>query len=212
MVFYQDNQLLFYDGDLDATLRAHHASIKNKVDSLPKDQFLASREDEIVEHIQSSMCIEPIQLHEDSMVMEQQEVKVDVNRSRDRNPFGDRGPIYVSGIKVTVSVPFTGDKELWKLKPNQWQSVFPRGNVRHPAADGIGYLDIVIEQPSDEGAEKVKHLLEDTLKSVRFYLESQKRQIDQANARLAKLIQQSTQNRRSRIKAHDNIAEALNIP
>ncbi len=212
MVFYQDNQLLFYEGDLDATLRTHHASIKDKVDSLPKDQFLASTEDAIVEHIQSSMRIEPIQLHEDSMVMDQQEVKVDVSHNRDRNPFGDRGPIYVSGVKVTVSVPFTGDKELWRLRPNQWQNVFPRGNIRHPGSDGIGYLDIVIEQPSDEGSETVKYLLEDTLKSVRFYLESQKRQIDQHNAGLANVIRQSTQNRRSRIKAHDNIAEALDIP
>lgn len=212
MVFYKDNQLLFYDGDLDATLRAHYGQIQDSVNSIPKGQFLVSSDEEIVEHIQNNLWVDHIELHEDSMEMDQQEVKVDVSRNPDRNPFRDRGPIYVNGIRITVSVPFTGDIKLWKLKPNSWQSVFPRGNVRSKEQSGVGSLDIVIERPSDEGAEKIKRLLDETLKSVRFYLNSQKSQIESQNKALPEKIQQAISHRRNRLKAHDGIIEVLNIP
>jgi hypothetical protein len=212
MVFYKDNQLLFYDGDLDATLRNHYGRVQDHVNSIPKNQFLVSSDEEIIEHVQNSLWVEHIELHENSMEMDQQEVQVDVSHNRNRNPFRDKGPIYVNGLRITVSVPFTGDSNLWKLKPNSWQSVFPRGNIRSKGQSGTGFLEIVIEQPSDEGAEKIKSLLEDTLKSVRFYLNGQKSQIESQNKSLAGQIKQAINNRRNRLKAHDGIIEALNIP
>ncbi|MCK4532460.1 hypothetical protein KAU39_01630 [bacterium] len=212
MVFYQDNQLLFYEGDLDARLRSHYGQAQDKVNAIPKDQFLLSSDEEIIENIQNSLLVDHITLHEDSMEMVEQEVKVDVSHNRDRNPFGDRGPIFINGIRITVSVPFSGDMTLWKLKPNSGQSVFPRGNIRRPNHDRIGYLDIVIELPSDEGPEKIKSLIDETLRSVRFYLNNQKNQIENQNAALPEKLRQAIQNRRTRLKVHDGIVEALNIP
>jgi hypothetical protein len=212
MVFFKDNQLLFRDGDLDATLRAQDGRVQDDVNAIPKDQFLVSSAEEIIDHVQSNLCVDYIDLHENSMEMEQQEVKVDVSHNRDRNPFRDRGPIYVNGIRITVSVPFTGDNSLWKLRPSSWQSVFPRGNVRSKGQRDAGSLEIVIEQPSDEGAEKIKRLLDDTLKSIQFYLNSQKNQIESFNKSLPGKIKQAIDNRRRRLEAHNGIIQALNIP
>src|SRR3989304_9308879 len=76
--------------------------------------------------------------------MEQHETKIDVSGYRDRNPFGNRGPIYVPGVKVVVSIPYTGDTSLWNLRPNRSGSVFPRADIRQSNRDEIGYLDIMI--------------------------------------------------------------------
>lgn len=209
---YREDQLLFYEGDLDAVLRAQVASVMERVDSIPRDQFLSSPEDTLVEHIRSSMEIVPLQLHEDAMVMEQQETKIDVSRWPDRNLFREPGPIYVSGVKITVTIPYSGDPALWKLRSNPYQTVFPRGVIRKPGRDEIGHLEIVLQQPSDEPAEKPKRELDDTLRGVRFYLENQKRQIEQHNAGLPNAIRQTVQVRRSRLQTHDGIAQALNIP
>ena len=151
MVFHKDNELLFYGGDLYSGLRAHLEKAKEKVDSLPKEQFLGTPEEDLIEHLYSLLVLHPITIHEDAMAMDQQETKIDVSGWPDRNPFRDPGPIYVGGVKITISIPFTGDPQFWKIKPSSWQSVFPRGNIRHPGNDGIGYLDIIIKQPSDEG-------------------------------------------------------------
>ena len=49
------------------------------------------------------------------------------------------GPILVPGIRLTISLPFSGDAKLWHLSPNLWSSVLPRGIVKE-GFDGIGYL------------------------------------------------------------------------
>jgi len=120
---------LFCEGDLDATLRVHQGSIAAKVDAIPRDQFMNAQPEEVVDHILSTMTVEPLVIYEDRAEMEQRETKIDVSGRQDRNPFGDRGQIFVSGVAVSVSIPFTGDSSLWKLRPNQWQSVFPHAKV-----------------------------------------------------------------------------------
>ena len=100
---------MFYEGDLHGTLDNLNQKISEKVNAISKDQFLSTPEQDLVEHVYAEMRIEPLTLYEDSMEMEQHETKIDVSGYRDRNPFGDRGPIYVQGIRVAVSVPFTGD-------------------------------------------------------------------------------------------------------
>ena len=68
----RDN-LLFYEGDLHGTLDNQIRQITEKVNSIPKDQFLASPEEDLVEHIYGQLHIEPLVLYEDSMEMEQHE-------------------------------------------------------------------------------------------------------------------------------------------
>ena len=141
---------LFWDGDLSATLDNHARSAKDKVDSINQDQLLATPIDDVITHIVNDLYVTPLELYEDRAEMDQQEIRVDVSHNSNRNPFGDSGPIMVPGIKVTISIPYTGDPSLWKLKPNQWRSTIPHGDIRSPNRDRFGYLDIVIQQPADD--------------------------------------------------------------
>lgn len=209
---YRDDNPLFYEGDLDGTLRNHLNLLTSKVDQIQKDQLLATPEDDLVQHICDSMEIEPITLYEASAEMEQHETKIDVSGYRDRNPFRDRGPIYVAGIRVVVSIPYTGDHMLWKLRPNSWQSVFPRANVSHTGSDVVGHIEIVIEQPTDDPQERIKQRLESELKTIRFYLNSQKTQIEQFNATLPARIRQAVQARNERVKVNEGVVDLLGIP
>ncbi len=209
---YRGDDPLFYEGDLDGTLRNHLDQITLKVDQIQKDQLLATPEDDLVQHICDGMEIEPITLHEASAEMEQHETKIDVSGNRERNPFRDRGPIYVAGIRVVVSIPYMGDPMLWKLRPNSWQSVFPRANVSHPSHNAVGHIDIVMQQPTDEPQERIKQRLERELETIRFYLKSQKTQIEQFNATLPGRIRQAVQARKERVKVHEGVVDLLGIP
>jgi hypothetical protein len=204
--------LLFYDGDLDATLRAHQASIASRVDSVPHDQFLNTNIEELTQHIFSTLVVEPLTLYEDRAEMEQRETKVDVSGWRDRNPFRDPGPIYVVGTEVIVTIPYSGDQSLWKLRPYKGRSDFPRANVRAPGRDGIGRLEISLSQPADEALEQFKARLDQELKSIRFYVDAQRRQIEQFNARLKDPISAAVAARRERLKKSEGIKDLLGIP
>lgn len=203
---------LFCEGDLDATLRAHQSSIAAKIDAIPRDQFMNAQPEEIIDNILSSMTVEPLVIYEDRAEMDQSETKIDVRAWRDRNPFGDRGPIFVPGVAVSVSIPFTGDSSLWKLRPNQWQSVFPNAKVANSRGENSGHVQFDMAQPTDEAPERFKARLDEELKMIRFYLQSQKQQIEDFNAGLPSQVLASVSARRTRIQKHEGLNDIMGIP
>ena len=203
--------LLFYEGDLYGTLDNHSNQITNEVNAIPKDQFLAIPEEDLVEHIFSQLRIEPIILYEDRMQMEQHEIEVDVSGYSDRFTSGD-GPCYVHGISVSISIPYTGESLLWKLRPSSYQSVFPRAKVHEKHGDTSGELSLVFKQPADEDQQRIKDELEQQLRSIRFYVDAQKSQIESFNNTAPDLIRRAVQSRRERLKKQDGISDLLGIP
>jgi len=202
---------LFWDGDLSVTLDNHAKSAKDKVDGINQDQFLATPVDDVIAHVVSDLYVSPLELYEDRAEMDQQEVRVDVSHNSNRNPFGDSGPIMVPGIKVTISIPYTGDTTLWKLKPNHWRSTIPHADVRSPNRDVVGYLDIIIQQPADDPQQQIKAHLEDVLEGVRFYIGGQSSQIEAHNRSLEANIRRLVEARKERLNKHDSLADFLNI-
>ncbi|MDK9556093.1 hypothetical protein QQF73_00550 [Marinobacter sp. M216] len=207
----RDN-FLFYEGDLDETLRDQLASARDKVDRIPQDQFLNSPEDDVVQHVVSELEVEPLVLFEDRAEMDQRETKIDVSGWRGRNPFGNKGPIFVAAVEVVVSIPYSGDQQLWHLRPSSWQTVFPRAEVSSQDRTGIGSLKIVITQPVDEPPERIKTLLKKEMLCIRFFMESQHAQIEQFNSSLPIAVKDAVNGRRERLKKHEGIQDLLGIP
>lgn len=195
---------LFSNGDLDASLRNLADSSKEKVENIPKDQFLSTPIDDVIDHITSQLHVAPIELYEDAMEMVQEETKVRVN---------DYGrTIDVPGTSITVSLPYSGDQTLWQLQPNSWRSTFPSGKVEPPNHEGVGIVKITITQPVNEGKERIKQNLDSILEDIRFYVSSQQNQIHQHNENIRNKVKQYVDFRREHLKKQDDIADFLNIP
>lgn len=207
----RDN-LLFYDGDLDATLRAEQKKVRERVESFDKNQLRSTPEADLIEHIVSRLRVEPLVLREDAMTMDQVEAKIDVTNNRGRNPFQDRGPIVINGNRVTVTVPFNGDPMLFKLRPNSWQSVFPRAFVSGNSNKTGGAIQIVMSYPADEPPAIYKQRLDEELRTINFYVGAQKGQVHAHNESLHLLAAKAIANRKEQLKGQDGIADLLGIP
>ncbi len=201
--------VLFQKYELSGTLDDHFAKSILQVDSIPEAQFRGASDEEIVAHIVSEAEIQPIELHEDSMVMDQQETKIDFTGGLS---YEQRERQLVPGLKVTVSIPFTGDPMLWKLRPSSYQVIGLRGHIIPADQNGIGHLDIVMQQPSSAEPESYKADLARTLQGVRSYLETQREQIDAANEAFPPRVQEAISRRRLRLKNHTAVADFLGIP
>jgi len=116
----------------------------------------------------------------------------------------------VPGMEVTVTVPFTGDPALWQMKPNRWQTVFPRGTVR--GSGEAGSLTITLTQPADQDPAHFKGRLDQELATIRFYLESQRAQIVEFNASIESAVRASVRARRARVEKHQGLEALLGIP
>jgi len=193
-------------------LSAHLGQAETKVNAIPELQFLNTPDETIVEHLVAEMEVEPLVLHEDRMEMDQQETQIDVTGRFEYDAFQGEGPVMAPGIKVTVSIPFTGDPSLWQFRPNPCRLSFPTGTVEHPGANGVGFLEIVLQQTSQTSGEIFKRDLDSVLDGIRFNLGNQKIQVEAANKELPQRIQQAIARRRERLKKHASIVQVLNIP
>ena len=211
MGFREDNKPLFREGDLGATLEKHYGSIQTRVDSISREILIANSEDELVEHFRSSMALEPIELDEGRMFMEQKETNIDVTAWSELNLFGEPGPIYVPGMRVSISIPFSGTGDLWFLRPHSFWQVYPRGNIL-PDSSGDGVLQVVIEQPTNQLPERTERILKNTLSEVKQCLDYQRPEIERRNGELADKIRQAIREHRRRLEVHEGIAKSLNIP
>ena len=182
MAFYQENKSLFREGDLERDLQTLLQKVPGHVDEIPKGQFLATPDDELVEYVFASMEIEPIELHEEAKTMEEpKETSIDVTNDPFRNMWreeGDHRSIVTPGMQTTISVPYTGANWLWDCRPSSYQLSYPRGNVRQSRDGGLGYLDVVIALPHDESKGKYQQLLDETLNSVRIFIDNQRINLD----------------------------------
>ena len=127
----RDKNILFFEEDLDAQLRARQQSVSSAVDRIPKDQFLVSSDQEIVDHVVAGLSVEPIVLREEKTTMNQDETQVDVSHDRTRM-FRERrtGPFYIPGTRVEIDIPFTGEEWISRYRTNPWSTAFPRADVQ----------------------------------------------------------------------------------
>ena len=203
----RDRNILFFEGDLDARLRGGQESVSRELDRIPKDQFLVSSDQEIVDHVVAGLSVEPIVLHEEKTTMDQHETQVDVSHDPLRVFRDERtGPFYIPGTKVEINIPFTGEEWIFRYRTNPWSTVFPRADVQS------GRLRLIVTQPHDADPNAFKTEYEQEIRRIRECVERARQQVVGYNESLPNLVQQAVRHRRERLERHGNIAALLDIP
>ncbi len=202
---------LFYEGDLSNITRVLPEQVRKKVDEISKDQFLNTPEDDLISHCIETLQIEPLTIYKDQMEQEHSETKVDVSGDFRRATRG-HGPCYISGIQITVSLPFTGDPSLWRISPHDlFTSPRPLGRIISRQANS-GTVYMVFEFPTDEQADQIRKRIEENLRYLDNCLNRQSQEIEKYNSMLPNPVRQAINTRRNRIQQHDKIAQILEIP
>lgn len=136
---------LFCEEDLDIQLRDRQQRVSSIVDGIPKDQFLISTDEELVQHIIPQLAVEPIDLDEGGKSMNQQETKVDVSHDFGRAilDYNRNHPVYVNGTRIDIDIPFTGEAWIFQYRTNPHFLNIPYANVH------TNFLRITVELPCD---------------------------------------------------------------
>ena len=148
--------------------------------------------------------IAPIELHEDQLSVSPRDAKVDVSYDRDRAFFGP-GPHYVDGLEVTYNLPFSGDPDLFKCKPNRYTYNPPRAVLRP------GELTFPYDSANRDVA-GTKKSFDDDLTTIKEWLSWQARQIGEYNASLEDRVRSTVIARRAELSKTQSDLEALGIP
>ena len=202
------DNLLFNQATLSDALRAQLVSVTKEVDGLSKDQFLVNSGEQIIEHVYSKMVIAPLVIYRDQMSLtEPQE-----NRTERRDPFGDL--IRLPVIRTDLTIPYTGESDLWKLQPSTFTFNPPRGDYSSQRGnDQTGTLRFKMEFTQGEyTSDAINHEVERNLKSIDDYLGWIKHDIESHNPQLKNEIRRQVAQRRERLGTIQSALKTLNIP
>ena len=207
-----DQTSLFARAHLSDALRSHAEGIAKRVQLISESVIRARPDAELIDELAEELKIVPLVLNRAGARMAREEIQIDVRGDPRRDIFDQGRPILIPGIKVVVSVPFIGDKELWHLLPSTFQVSAPLGTVHDNSGGEGAELDLAFRQPADEPLEQIKSALDRRLNDIEFFINSQARDLDGYASQLRSQIASAIADRRSRLTKHDGLASLLGIP
>ncbi len=164
-------------------------------------------DDEVIQQYVSRFELEVPTLSEDAMSMSEREVDIDVSRDPRRLFFeGHPDGFYIKGTEVTVHIPFVGEPDMFRVRPNMWSSVMPRGHV-----DGQELL-LRFRFPHDSPPSNLKSELDRALTQVRQYLDHLRSMVAVMHRELRIIAAQSWQTRKSQFSQRKSVVEGLGLP
>ncbi len=193
--------LLFYRRDevaLDDALRHRGEQIvRNAVDGLLDKAFSTQTDDALTENVARELSIEPLKVSFDQGRAEVKEITLEV-----RNVFGDHAQ--VKGLRATKTFQFTGDSQLWHLRPNPYDLNPPHGEI-------VGHTLVLGMEVREHEGEQAAGYIKDAISSIQKYLQTQEAQIRSFNSSLPTRVLPLVQARRARLgKAADLLKKLQN--
>jgi hypothetical protein len=201
---HREPELLFHKYDINRIGEAQLANAGKEVASFEADRLLNTPTDDLVVYLEQKYRVEPPVLQKDQAYVDQREGKVRVvdyfSHGFDSDPRRE-----VMGTHVELTVPFTGDQEMFFARPNTYDTGPPRAIVER---------DKIILKVTGHNlkAEQVQSALNSAVADLDRYLAWQKPTVDQFNAHLAKSVRQSIEARKSKLLADRNLVAGLGFP
>lgn len=197
--------LLFVTHDLDHSLRSTMQKMRQEVESLDENRLLNTAPDDLKKYLVEKYSVTAITLLRDQRYADHQDVPVDVRHDQMRWIDDRSRPAMVPGERVDVRIPFEGETELFYAKANTF--------TMNPPCAVIEKNELLLrfESPADQPRD-VRSLVDRMLADIEQHLGWQRPMIEAHNAALPGAAEQAIQQRRSRLLAQSQRAEALGIP
>ena len=168
---------LFNGRDWHAVEHAHREALVREINEYDSNRLLNTSPSDLTSYFEAKFRIEPIALRESEITAAQREVQIDVRSDPFRDIRDRSRPFKVKGTRIEVAVPFDGETELFQIQPTSYTLNPPRGEVRD------GTLTLKLEGTNLK-PEEVKAQIDQTLASIRSYLQTLNRDVETLNGQL----------------------------
>lgn len=206
----REQKSLFQSEKLDLMLDALGRTIEDKVDAIPRDQMLNIAIEDLAEHVMSIMHVEPLTIFKEHMVQENEEIKTEPGDRR-RKVVSPKEACLVPGIRVIVSLPFSGNLKLWELNPKMATSPIPHGIIKKND-DESGILEMVFEHPLSQPISQLEYQISQNIDLIRKYIAQQSVYLNQFNGNLPNIVRRLIKDRKRRLSIQENLDTIIKIP
>lgn len=201
------SELLFFQkGALHKFLEQRKLELRKEVESYASHYILNVSEEDFCQYLISEYSLGAPIIHEDKIyVYDQGEVAIDVSKDSMRLIFDRSQPFYVKGVKVTITVPFKGDEEVFQYRPSTFTLNPPRGEI-------IGHEIHLIYEAVEHDAEKLKQMYQRDLNEIKKYLEWVRQDVESFNNSLEAFVRQLVSQRKKKLLDNIGLVSSLGIP
>ena len=192
-----DRNYLFVGGDLHSSIEAYRAKLVTQIKDLEPARLLSTDDAQVVAHFVGEFTVHALELHEEAVeLIEPFEVEV----AQVDPHFGER---YVRKLlEFRFEIPFTGEAEIFKLRPSTHTLNPPSGLVEN------GKLIFTMRR-ADRDKDGIKRTFDEFVSSVRQHIGWQRPLIDSWNSALTALVQQQVASRREKLIGDKKLVDDL---
>lgn len=120
---------LFGKADWFAVERAQQEKMRSEIANLDRSRILNSSIDDLADYFEGEYSLTVPSLDKDGMIADQQEKDIDVSGDRGRY-WSTPGAHFVRGTELSLTVPFSGDAELFHIQPPSYTMNPPRAEIK----------------------------------------------------------------------------------
>ena len=200
------DELLFFRGHLSTLIQSYPNVLKNEVDGIGDDMLLSADENDLVDRlvVRLELAVPNLRL-KNEWSQETKDTEIDVSGDPRRGYFAMQGePLLVPAHKFTLTIPFDGDGDLFKLKPSKFTLNPPRGRV---SANTLLFSTVVEHIDADA----IQGEIDKFVSTVQMFLEWVRVDCEQWNSQLHKIAGTAIRSRKERLLQQDKLGDILGI-
>lgn len=198
---------LFADAELRSVMDRRIENMKSEVERIDQNRLLNTPTAELANYLVEKYAFEHLTLHVDKAETTHHETKLDVSQDPMRQFVYDyhQGPFLVDATRVELYVPFSGDEELFKYRPDRWMMTVFQGQIQ-------GSQLIITHTVEGFDAESVNRHFDQAIQNINTMIGYIREMVTHFNNHLPNQAQEVIDSRRSRLLKAANMADSLKFP
>jgi hypothetical protein len=198
---------LFMETDSHSVQEGQRRGMQAEIASMDGNRLLNTNVDDLVAYFADKYGIEAPELLEDQMSADQHEAQRDVSGDPNRMAYflGDRGPVVVTGTEITVEIAFSGDPQMFRVRPSTFNHNPPTGVITGSTISINIWGDNLI-------GEAVRQKIDAWVADVKQWLDWQRGSFQGFNDAIAREARQAIEHRRAKLLQSQNLVAGLGIP
>lgn len=195
---------LFYRTGWSSVQEAQYDGMRQEISGLSANQILKTSTDDLCDYFVAKYSVEVPVLLEDKIVADQREVEIDVSDDP-RRRWSTPGPHFMRGTEISVSIPFTGDRDVFFIRPSHFTSGPPHAEID-------GHNVVLRATGVDLKPDQVRSQVDAELNNIKWYLASLKPEVDAYNSALRQTARTSIEARKAKLLRDQNLVSAIGFP
>jgi hypothetical protein len=197
-----DNNVLFFQQDGFAVAENQKRQLANEVAGIAEQRLLNTSVEDLVAYLVEKYKIDVPVLDVENAVKDQRETTVEVTDfSYGLDPEETRS---VPGTIITLEIPFSGDSEIFKVKPSTYNLLPPRAEIR-------GNVVVLAQSGASMNVNDVQTGFDRTISDINKYLAWHQNDVRQLNESLPSIARQAVEGRRAKLLANQNLVAGLSF-